>query len=29
MMDRDHLKDLGLDAICNELLTDTFSEIRI
>ena len=24
MIDRDHMKDLGFDAICNELLTDTF-----
>lgn len=29
MMDRDHLKALGLDATCNELLTDKFSEVRI
>jgi hypothetical protein len=29
MMERDHLKDLGLDAICNELLTNMFSEVRI
>jgi len=29
MMDRDHLKGLELDAICNEFLTDTFWEVRI